>query len=88
MRAKMEEENNNKGLGLAFMTIVLLMFVLPSVALLSMDNTWERFVIKYGSPISTDCWENSKHERVCRDKNNCRFGRLFCINEVFRWRVK
>ena len=77
MRAKMEEENNNKGLGLAFMSIVLLMFVLPSIALLSMDDTWERFVIKYGSPISTDCWENSKHERVCRDEKNCRFGRLF-----------
>ena len=88
MRAKMEEENNNKGLGLAFMSIVLLMFVLPSISLFSIDDTWERFVIKYGSPISTDCWENSKHERVCRDESNCRFGRLFCINEVFRWRVK
>ena len=84
----MEEENKNKGLGLAFTSIILLMFVLPSIALLSMDDTWERFVIKYGSPITTDCWENSKHERVCRDKNNCRFGRLFCIDEVFRWRAE
>ncbi len=83
-----EEHNNNKGLGLAFMGIVLLMFVLPSIALLSMDDTWERFVIKYGSPIATDCWENSKHEIVCRGENNCRFGRLFCINEVYRWRAK
>jgi len=80
--------NNNKGFGLAFMTIVLVMFILPSVALLSIGDTWERFISKYGSPISTDCWENSKHERVCRDDNQCKFGRLFCINEVFRWRAE
>ena len=76
----MEEQNNNnnnKGFGLAFMTIVLVMFVLPSVALLSIGDTWERFISKYGSPISTDCWENSKHERVCRDENSVNLEDFF-----------
>ena len=84
----MVEENNNKGFGLAFMTIVVVMFMLPSVTLLSVGDTWERFIGKYGGSINTDCWENSKHERVCRDNNQCKFGRLFCINEVFRWRAE
>ena len=52
------------------------------------DDTWDRFLKKYGDPIKTECWENSKHERVCRDNNTCKFGRNFCIDEVYRWRVK
>ena len=83
-----ENNNNNQGLGVAFLAIVIVMFVLPSITLLSIGDTWERFTIKYGSPIKTACWENSNHERVCRGENNCRFGRLFCINEVFRWRAE
>ena len=57
-------EENNKGFGLAFVTIVFVAFVLPSILLLSIGDTWDRFVDKYGSSVSTECWENSKHERV------------------------
>ena len=80
-------EENNKGFGLAFVTIVFVAFVLPSIVLLSVGDTWDRFIDKYGSSLSTECWENSKHERVCRSDNSCRFGRLFCIEEGFRWRA-
>ena len=75
------------GLGLAFATIAIFAFLLPSVALLSIGDTWDRFIEKYGSSLSTECWENSKHERVCRNDNQCRFGRLFCTKEGFRWRA-
>ena len=56
--------------------------------MMALDDTWDRFLKKYGDPIKTECWENSKHERVCRDNNTCKFGRNFCIPEVYRWRVK
>ena len=46
------------------------------------------FLSKYGDPITTECWENSKHERVCKTKNSCKFLRNFCIEEVYRWRAE
>ena len=52
------------------------------------DDTWDRFKSKYVSAWTSECWQNSKHERVCRGDNNCKFGRNFCIDEVYRWRVK
>jgi hypothetical protein len=79
-------EHNNKGFGLAFLSIVTIMFILPAIALLSTGDTWDRFLNKYGGAVNTECWENSKHERVCRENNSCKFGRLFCIDEVYRWR--
>ena len=78
-------EENGGGLGLALLVIIFVAFVLPSIVLLSVGDTWDRFIDKYGSAVSTECWENSKHEKVCRSDNSCRFGRLFCIEEVFRW---
>ena len=84
---RFQMEENNDGFGLAFITIIFIAFILPSIVLLSVGDTWDRFTDKYGSAISTECWENSKHERVCRGDNNCRFGRLFCIEEGFRWQA-
>ena len=78
-------EKNSEGFGLAFLVIIFVAFVLPSIVLLSVGDTWDRFLEKYGSAVSTECWENSKHEKVCRSDNSCRFGRMFCIEEVFRW---
>ncbi len=80
-------EENNEGFGLAFVTIIIVAFILPSIALLSIGDTWDRFIDKYGSAITTACWQNSKHEKVCRVDDQCRFGRLFCIEEGFRWRA-
>ena len=78
---------HNKGFGVAFMdnsfdndnTLIGLMFI---------DDTWDRVVNKYVSAWTSECWQNSKHERVCRSDNNCKFGRNFCIDVVYRWRVK
>ena len=61
---------HNKGFGVAFTWIIVLTMILPLVGLMFMDDTWDRFVNKYGSAWTSECWENSKHERVCRDENN------------------
>ena len=54
--------------------------------ILSMDDGWDIFVQMHLP--DGDCWENSKHERVCKDDNQCKFGRNFCIDEVYRWKTK
>ena len=80
-------EDNNEGFGVAFAVIIFIAFILPSIVLLSVGDTWNRFIDKYGSAVATECWENSKHEKVCRSDNKCRFGRLFCIEGGFRWQT-
>ena len=80
-------EENNEGFGIAFATIIFVAFILPSIVLLSVGDTWDRFIDKYGSAATTECWENSKHEKVCRSDKKCSFGRLFCIEEGFRWKL-
>ena len=61
------------------------MLVFPAFILFTSLGTWDMFW-KMHLP-SGDCWENSKHEKVCKDNNTCKFGRNFCIPEVYRWRV-
>ena len=85
---------HNKGFGISFMWIILVVFIFPLVAMMSIDDTWSRFLKKYGDPITTNCWENSKHEKVCSVPTegaklaDCKFFRNFCIEEVYRWRAK
>ena len=31
--------------------------------------------------------DDRKTIKVCKDNNTCKFGRNFCIPEVYRWRV-
>ena len=83
-----DQPYHNKGFGAAFLWIILVMFILPVVAMMTLDDTFERFLQKYGDPIKTECWENSKHERVCKKENSCKFLRNFCIPEVYRWQAK
>ena len=52
--------------------------------MMTIDDTWDRFLQKYGDPFTSNCWENSKHERVCNDDNTCKFGRNFCISRSFQ----
>ncbi len=80
-------EDSNRGFGIAFVTIIFMAFILPSVVLLSVGDTWDRFIDKYGSAVTTECWENSMHEKVCRSDRKCKIGRLFCTEEVFRWQA-
>ena len=77
---------HNEGFGVAFSVIIIFTIILPAMLILSMDDGWDIFVQMHLP--DGDCWENSKHERVCKDDNQCKFGRNFCIDEVYRWRVK
>ena len=61
---------HNQGFGVAFLWIILVVFLFPLAAMMTVDDTWDRFLSKYGDPITTECWENSKHERVCKTKNS------------------
>ena len=79
---------HNKGFGVAFTWIIVLTMILPLIGLMFIDDTWDRFLQKYGDPWKSDCWENSKHERVCKGDNTCLIGRNFCIPEKFRWRAE
>ena len=84
---------HNQGFGLAFLWIVLLFVIAPSLMILSIDVGFAKFVEMRG--VTSDCWENSKHERVCYNPDpeegeklaECKFWRNFCIDEVYRWRV-
>ena len=80
------EPYHNEGFGVAFLCIILFTMVLPALLILSIDDGFAKFVQMRG--LSGDCWENSKHEKVCKDDNTCKFGRNFCIEEVYRWRAK
>ena len=77
---------HNKGFGWAFFWIVTMGLVFPSMIMLSIDDGFAKFVKMRG--VTGDCWENSKHERTCRGENTCKFGRNFCIDEVYRWKTK
>ena len=81
-----DEPYHNKGFGWAFFWIVTLTLVIPSFIMLSIDDGFAKFVQMRGG--TGDCRENSKHEKVCNDNNTCKFGRNFCIPEVYRWRVE
>ena len=70
-------EKNNEGFGIAFVTIIFVAFILPSIVLLSVGDTWDRFIDKYGSAATAECWENSKHEKVCRSDKSVVLGVCF-----------
>ena len=80
------EPYHNEGFGVAFLSIIVFTIIVPALMILSIDDGFAKFVSMRG--FGSECWENSKHERVCRGDNNCKFGRNFCIDEVYRWRVK
>lgn len=76
------EPYNNEGVGISFFWIVVLFLILPSLIILSIDNGFSKFAQMRG--VTGDCWENSRHERVCTVPTegaklaNCKFWRNFC----------
>lgn len=76
------EPYNNEGVGISFFWIVVLFLILPSLIILSIDNGFSKFAQMRG--VTGDCWENSRHERVCTIPTegaklaNCKFWRNFC----------
>ena len=77
---------HNEGFGISFIWIIVLFFVAPALIMLSIDDGFAKFVAMRG--VTGDCWENSKHEKVCKEENTCKFWRNFCIDEVYRWKTK
>jgi len=63
-----DEPYHNKGFGLAFLAIVFFMLVFPAMVLFATMGTWDMFW-KMHLPHG-DCWENNKHEKVCKDAQN------------------
>ena len=78
------EPYHNEGFGVAFLTIIVFTIIVPALMILSLDDGFAKFVSMRG--LGSECWKNSKHERVCKDDNTCKFGRNFCTENVFRWR--
>ena len=71
---------HNKGFGMAFFVVFLLLVPLPILGLWAVDGQeWvDRFTTKYFSPWQSECWETAKHERVCKGDNQCKWFRNFC----------
>ena len=73
---------HNEGFGWAFLNIVVFGLVLPGIIILSIDDGFSKFAKMRG--LTGDCWENSRHERVCTvptegaKLSNCKFWRNFC----------
>ena len=72
----MNKAYHNKGFGTAFLVIVLAFFVLPVVLMMGIDDTFDRFKVKYFP--KAECWETAKHERVCKSDNQSKWFRNFC----------
>ena len=70
------EPYNNEGFGVAYMLLLFFILIFPAIILFISLGTWDTFV-RMHIPDG-DCWENSKHERVCKPTANCKIGRNFC----------
>ena len=76
------EPYHNEGFGIAIFTIVMFGLIFPALMILSIDNGFAKFVQMRG--VTGDCWENSRHERICTVPTegaklaNCKFWRNFC----------
>jgi len=70
------ESYHNKGFGLAYLLIIAFVLIFPIFLLFTSLGTWSLFW-KMHLP-SGDCWENAKHEKVCKETANCKFLRNFC----------
>ena len=67
---------HNEGFGIAYMWILILVLIFPIFLLFVTLDTWDTFV-KMHLPDG-DCWENARHEKVCRETADCKIGRNFC----------
>lgn len=67
---------HNEGFGVAYITLLFFILILPAIILFTSLGTWDMFW-KMHLPDG-DCWENSRHEKVCKPTANCKIGRNFC----------
>ena len=50
------EPYHNEGFGQAFLLIIFLTIALPIIGIMTIDDTWDRFLAKYGAPFTSECW--------------------------------
>ncbi len=67
---------HNEGFGIAYITLLFFILIFPAMIIFTSLGTWDMF-LKMHLPDG-DCWENAKHERVCKGEVICKFGRNFC----------
>ena len=53
-----------------------MVLIFPAILLFSSLGTWDLFVQMHLP--DGDCWENAKHEKVCKGEVDCKFLRNFC----------
>jgi len=71
------EPYNNEGFASAYIMLIFIMLIFPAILLLfSSLGTWDLFVQMHLP--DGDCWENAKHEKVCKGEVDCKFLRNFC----------
>ena len=54
----MDKAYHNKGFGPAFLWVIFLFLVVPTIIMFSIDDGWAKFVEMRG--INGDCWENAQ----------------------------
>ena len=73
------EPYDNEGFGSAFIAIIFMMLIIPAILLFTSMGTWGIFVQMHLP--DGDCWENAKHEKVCKGEVDCKFLRNFCVKK-------
>lgn len=72
------EAYHNEGFFKAALLIVFLLVPGPLIiGYLSWGNEWVNTYMAMFHDKS-NCWENSRHEMICKETANCKFGRNFC----------
>ena len=56
-----------------------MVLIIPAILLFTSLGTWGIFVQMHLP--DGDCWENAKHEKVCKGEVDCKFLRNFCVKK-------
>ena len=70
------EPYHNEGFVSAYIMLIFMVLIFTAILLFSSLGTWDLFVQMHLP--DGDCWENAKHEKVCKGEVDCKFLRNFC----------
>ena len=74
-----DEPYHNKGFASAYIMLVFVVVIFPAILLFTAMGRWGIFVQRHLP--DGDCWENAKHEKVCKGEVDCKFLRNFCVKK-------
>ena len=74
-----DEPYHNTGVASAYIMLVFVVLIFPAILLFTSMGTWGIFVQMHLP--DGDCWENAKHEKVCKGEVDCKFLRNFCVKK-------